>query len=178
MSQLGCRGVDTAQCSAQPASVQRPRLALFLEGGDVRPQLVCPGEPLTALTDRGELAMSLLFDGATAALEGQELVVPDAGQPLSRTPARADLHATVESDVVHDVDTGEGEVGIGGVADAPSAGDAAPRALRAYSPCASAERAGAGEKLIRRHGGRLRGPSDTRLFCAARSASSVEPEAR
>lgn len=132
MSQLGCRGVDTAQCSAQPASVQRPRLALFLEGGDVRPQLVCPGEPLTALTDRGELAMSLLFDGATAALEGQELVVPDAGQPLSRTPARADLHATVESDVVDDVDTGR-EVGIGGVADAPSAGDAAPRALRAYS---------------------------------------------
>lgn len=105
--------------------------------------------------------MSLLFERAAAALEREELVVSDARQALSRTPTGADLHAAIESDVVDDVDAGEGEVGIGGVAVAPFTGGATPRAVSADSPSATAEGAGAGECMFGRHRGRLRAPSDT-----------------
>ncbi len=140
----------------------------------MRPQIVRQREPLSAFADRGELAVSLLLDRASASLEGEELVVSDARQPLSRSSARADLHPTVETDVVDDVDTGEREIGVGDVPVTPSAGGAAPGVVTAGTDRSSAEGARARESLFLRHRGRLRAPSDTCLFCGARRSPTLE----
>ncbi|MDF2580839.1 MAG: hypothetical protein K0S49_2418, partial [Microbacterium sp.] len=71
-------------------------------------QRVSEREPLTALSQGRELAVPLLFERPAAALEREELVVPDRGQPLTRPLARADLHACAESQVVDDGDDRSG----------------------------------------------------------------------
>ncbi len=71
------------------------------------------GEPLAALADVGELAVPRLLDRSPSRLEGEELVVADAGEPLTRAPTRADLHTTVVAQVVDDLDHRPGEVGVG-----------------------------------------------------------------
>ncbi len=70
--------------------------------------------------------MALLFDGPVAAFEGQEFIMADAGEPLPRTHARADLHPTVESQVIDDIDAGERQVSIRHIAVTPAARGACP----------------------------------------------------
>lgn len=105
--------------------------------------------------------MSLLLERASAPLEGEEFLVPDAREPLPWASARAYLHPAVEADVVDDVDAGERKVGIGSITVAPTAGGAAPGAFTAGSSSTSAEGAGTGKVVFRRHHGRLRAASDT-----------------
>lgn len=164
--------------AAEPPRIEQPRITFGAKGRDMRPQFDREREPLSALTDRGEIAMPLLFDGPPASFEGQELVVADARQALPRAPTGADLHAFVETDVVDDVDAGERKVGIGGVAVAPAACGTRPVTASADALHTSTEGAGAREGAFRRHGGRLRAPSDITTDAVARSSARVHEDLR
>ncbi len=109
------------------------------------------GEPLAAFPEVGELPVPLLLHVAPAALEGQELLVSDGGQPLSRTPAGSDLHPAVVAEVVDDVDPGERQIGVGGVAVSPSAVCAVRTFVEACAENRSAQRARAGQEIVASH---------------------------
>lgn len=126
----------------------------------MRVQLVRVREPLAAFADSGELPVTLLLDRSTAAFEGEELVVPDRGQPLPGASACADLHALVEAEVVDDIDAGERKVRVGCVPVAPTARRADPHSVDADALNAPAEGAGAREGAFR-HDCRVRATSDT-----------------
>lgn len=124
-------------------------------------QLIGEGEPLAAFSALRILPVPLLLDGSAAALEGQELLVADARQPLTRAPARSDLHAAVVSQVVDDVDSWQREVAVGDVSVAPAAGSADPGIVHACAGAAPAEVAGTGKAFVRRHSSTLRPSTDT-----------------
>ncbi|WP_193754908.1 hypothetical protein [Microbacterium testaceum] len=68
------------------------------------------------------------FELPVAALEREQLIVPDRVQSLSRLGGRADLDPVFETEVVHDVDAWGGELIIHRITDTPFAHGAEPSA--------------------------------------------------
>lgn len=106
--------------------MELPGFPLAPELSDVDLELIRECEPLAAFSQGAELTMPLLFDAPAAALEGEELIMADAREPLPWTHARADLHPAIESQVVDDIDAGERQVGIRHIPVTPTARRAVP----------------------------------------------------
>lgn len=102
-------------------------------------------EPLAALTPLGEFPMSLLLECAVAALEREQLVVVDASEPLPGVRARADLHPSVVSEVVDDVDPRTRQVVIGHIPVPPAADRTDPSVITTLAVDPAAQVAGPGE---------------------------------
>lgn len=124
---------------------------------DVREERGIRREPLAALTEGSELFVSRALEIPAAPFEGEELVVPDHGEPPARVCRRADLHPVGVPHVVHDVDAGERHVEVGCIAHAPPARRAMPRAGSALTARGAAQCAGT---LQGGHGASLRPTPD------------------
>lgn len=85
------------QSFAQPAGVELPRGAFGPAFCDVSGEFVSEREPFASFAQVRELSMPLLFEGSSAALEGEKLFMADAGESLPRTHAGADLDPAIES---------------------------------------------------------------------------------
>jgi hypothetical protein len=85
--------------------------------------------------------MPRALHGPAAALEREQLVVPERAEPLPRVRAGADLHPVAEADVVDDVDPGRRELAVGVVAVPPLAHRAQPAGRVPHAEAGSAGRA-------------------------------------
>lgn len=153
------------------------------EAGYVGSQIVCEREPLASFPQGGELLVALLFDAASAAFEGEQLVMADVGQALPWATTRPDLHAAVVAQVVHDLDDRPREFEVRGVAVPPAAHRAHPGALDADAVWSAAEVARSGKTLVHqlhtmpglRH--RTRAGGGEGVVTAVRSAVTRSPAA-
>jgi hypothetical protein len=84
-------------------------------------------EPLRAQDAvRSELLVPPPLHEPVAALEGEQLLVPERGEALAGTVGRADLDAVLEADVVDDIHPRHRRLDVGAVAHPPLADGADP----------------------------------------------------